>query len=197
MTRQVVALSAETVRLFWSHVRKAEDNGCWLWTGKPGPGGYGRASLGVGRKTILAHRMSWLIEHGELPPDECVLHDCDNRPCIRPGHLFLGDRGANARDMASKGRQFLQQHPERALRGDRHPARARPERLARGERHGGTKVSDEQVLEIRARVAAGEFKKRLALEFGLCESTVGNIASGLFWKHLGGPITPVRRRKAS
>lgn len=42
---------------------------------------------------MLAHRLSYIMHVGPLGPDECSLHRCDNPPCIRPSHLFKGNRG--------------------------------------------------------------------------------------------------------
>ena len=105
------------VDLFWSKVAKQPGDGCWLWTGKPGNGngGYGRTQVAP-RRTELAHRVSYVIAFGPIEADDCVLHHCDTPLCVRPEHLFKGDRGDNARDMASKGRQWLQRTPERARR---------------------------------------------------------------------------------
>lgn len=115
------------VDLFWLKVEKGPDDACWLWKGRPMPGafGYGRVQVAP-CKTALAHRVSYAIAYGPISPDDCVLHRCDTPACVRPDHLFKGDRGDNARDMASKGRQWLQRNP-RALAGDRHWKRRRPE----------------------------------------------------------------------
>lgn len=52
----------------------------------------------------LAHRMSYLEEHGALPHGSWVLHECDNPRCVNPKHLFLGDVQTNVDDMVQKGR---------------------------------------------------------------------------------------------
>jgi hypothetical protein len=94
-------------RLFNRVVKEPGDNGCWLWTGatsgtRDGSIGYGELRrLGVNHKT---HHVSWIIHFGPIPADKHVLHHCDNPPCIRPDHLFLGDHGMNMRDMTDKGR---------------------------------------------------------------------------------------------
>lgn len=75
---------------------------CWQWTGGKVKDGYGRFSLG-NHVIRYAHQVSWMIEHGQWP-DLCVLHRCDNPPCVNPGHLFLGTIADNNRDMWSKGR---------------------------------------------------------------------------------------------
>jgi hypothetical protein len=80
------------VHRFWRRARKADGDGCWTWTGKPTKSGHCRASIGR-RKVMLAHRLSYIMHVGPLGPDECSLHRCDNPPCIRPSHLFKGNRG--------------------------------------------------------------------------------------------------------
>src|SRR4051812_46948926 len=80
---------------------------CWLWTGQLGTAGYGKFNYGGKRWT--AHRASYQIHIGDLPPVEpgakcCVLHRCDNPRCVNPNHLFLGSQADNMRDKAEKGR---------------------------------------------------------------------------------------------
>lgn len=87
-------------------------NGCWEWSGTiQVKTGYGVA--GIDGRHLSAHRVSYEVFVGPIPPGLCVLHRCDNRPCVNPSHLFLGTRGDNAKDMVSKERQ-----PNRKLTGD-------------------------------------------------------------------------------
>lgn len=90
--------------LFWRHVRKSD--GCWEWQGNRNNRNYGMSWYHPLGKKIPAHRVSWLLAHGEIPEGMCVLHKCDNRPCVRPDHLFLGTHSDNTRDMNAKGRGF-------------------------------------------------------------------------------------------
>src|SRR4051794_5561275 len=83
----------------WSEVVKAP--GCWLWTGAT-IGGYGRIRACQSRYIVT--RLIWWLETAQDPGDLCVLHRCDNPPCCRPGHLFLGTQSDNVADMAAKGR---------------------------------------------------------------------------------------------
>jgi HNH endonuclease len=77
--------------------------GCWEWQGTVWGTGYGRFQFeGRSQKT---HRLAWLFENGALSEEECVLHTCDNRRCVRPSHLFIGDRRVNNLDKTAKGRQ--------------------------------------------------------------------------------------------
>lgn len=77
-------------------------SGCWLWTGSVNAAGYGRLSYRL--KPVHAHRISWLIAHGEMPPDDVlVCHRCDVKSCVNPDHLFLGTYSDNLRDAIAKG----------------------------------------------------------------------------------------------
>ena len=89
---------------FWSKVRK--DDGCWEWTASVNRRCYGWFHFGgkVERKALKAHRVSWELHNGPIPEGLWVLHKCDNPRCVRPDHLFLGDRTDNMRDCAAKGR---------------------------------------------------------------------------------------------
>lgn len=86
---------------FWSYVQRGDE--CWTWIGARDANGYGRLSL-PGRGTIGAHRVSWELHRGEIPDGLCVLHRCDNPPCVWPEHLFLGTHADNVADRIAKGR---------------------------------------------------------------------------------------------
>jgi hypothetical protein len=64
--------------------------------------------MGGKSKKIRAHRFSWELHHGPIPEGILVLHECDNRKCCNPDHLFLGDDGVNSRDCVAKGRHASQ-----------------------------------------------------------------------------------------
>ena len=68
--------------------------------------GYGHRK--VNGRYEKTHRLVWVEVYGEIPDGMCVLHRCDNPPCVNPGHLFLGTLSDNAQDMAAKGRQWQQ-----------------------------------------------------------------------------------------
>jgi len=78
------------------------NTGCWLWSAGCCGTGYGAAGLpGYAR---LAHRASWQILVGPIPPNMVILHKCDTPVCINPDHLRLGTQADNMADCSRKGR---------------------------------------------------------------------------------------------
>lgn len=107
---------------FWSHVDKAGD--CWIWTLRPDAQGYGQLNLGKrdGKQNIIrAHRLSYLLNVGEIPDGLVVMHICDNRICVRPEHLKLGTTAENIDDARRKGRWHNHPSKERELVGRKGP----------------------------------------------------------------------------
>jgi len=88
-------------------------NGCWEYGGYLNVWGYGR--LRHNGKKILAHRLSYLFNIGEIPDGALVLHKCDNPKCVNPEHLYLGTSKDNATDMAKRNRQWLQRAKSQKL----------------------------------------------------------------------------------
>ncbi len=116
---------------FWSKVRQS--GGCWIWTAGLSKSGYGKFAPSH-RQTVGAHRVSYELFNGEIPDGMCVLHRCDNPPCVNPHHLFLGTQVDNVADRNSKNRQARGPNLSLAIslgqqRGNEHWTRRTPEKI--------------------------------------------------------------------
>lgn len=148
---------------FHEKVIPVTESGCWIWIGATCSGGYGQ--MKIARKKKLAHRMSWIVNRGDIPDGLDVLHRCDVTCCVNPDHLFLGNDSDNQRDSFSKGRAYFNR---RNILRDRIPH--------------FSKLTPDQVISIREK--HGVTLKVLANEFGVSQSQISSIRSRRYWKHI-------------
>lgn len=139
---------------FWNKVDKSGD--CWIWKASKDQLGYGRFRLG--NKNTRAHRVSFLLAHGEIDPSKCVCHVCDNPSCVNPSHLFIGTCHENTKDMVLKKRNVF------------------------GERHPNHVLTESDVLGIRADVSKGMTHKKISEKYNTQLSQVSLIANRKRWK---------------
>lgn len=89
---------------FWERVAPHPNGACWLWTGHT-HNGYGRIGVRYGPRCenrqahLSAHVLAWAIEHGRWPK-LCIIHSCDNPPCVNPDHLREATHQENMHDVA-------------------------------------------------------------------------------------------------
>lgn len=157
MGRNRVPLEAR----FWSKVDR-DSAGCWEWVAAKMPNGYGQIEghLSGKKRPLYAHRVSWELTRGPIPDGAWVLHHCDNRGCVNPDHLYLGDHAANMADAVRRGRT------------------ASGERNSRWKRCNLTPID---VLAIRRQLEAGRLQREIAVEFDTTQQAVSKISLGQSW----------------
>jgi hypothetical protein len=133
------------------------ESGCWEWTGFY-TGKYGAFRIGgKGGRDIRAHRLSWVIQNGPIPPGMFICHQCDNPRCVNPDHLFVGTPQDNVDDMHAKGRR-------------------RTGRIYRGHSNARAKLTAQQVREI---LASPGSHVDVARKYGVEPRLISRIRRGL------------------
>lgn len=160
-----------TADRFWSHVDKSGGpDACWPWTAALDEQGYGYFT--ADRKGIRAGRFALQLKLGrQLARGEVTRHgdSCTTRACCNPVHLSPGTQADNIADRDRLGR------------------------TARGERQWKAKLTEDEVAEIKERLAAGEKQVHIAPDYGVCSMTISHIARGNNWKHVAPAIATAAR----
>lgn len=120
--------------------------------------------------SVKAHRIAYAKAHSMSLADMkhlVVMHKCDVRNCINPDHLMLGTVAMNNQDKQDKGRNVTH-----FVEGNKFA------KLGTG----NTRLTKEQVLEIRARWQ--ETQVALAKEFGVTQAAISGILLRKTWKDI-------------
>ena len=120
-----------------------------------------RLSQGSRRELAAVHVIELTAFAGPCPPGMQARHLNDIRTDLRwPKNLAWGTPHPNGQDKVRNGHS------------------------ASGEHNARSKLTVQQVLEIRKRLAAGAKTYHLAREFGVVYTTIWTIGTGRRWAHL-------------
>jgi len=111
-------------------------------------------------RAVLAHRVIWESEHGTILGDLQINHLNGVKTDNRLANLELVTPSANLRHAIDSG--------------------------LKPPGHGGSRLTEEQALEIYRRCWRGERDAQLGKEYGLNRSTVNNIRNGWNWTSVTG-----------
>lgn len=154
-------LSESDVNRFYSKVAiTANSNKCWEWLGGKRRRGYGRFSVNH-TLNLISHRVSYFLSTRIDPIGYVVAHRCDNPGCVNPNHLFHTSNQGNMDDMKMK---------------KRHHAPS-------GELHGGSRLTVDDVSEIKKLYKSGISQRKIANMYGYCQQGISRIVLNKNWKH--------------
>lgn len=133
---------------------------CLIWPFCENGSGYGVVTKDGGKDYV--HRLVCEATQGPAPsPDHFAIHSCGNGHlgCVAGRHLRWGTQKQNGEDMVAHGTS------------------------PRGEKHGQSKLTEDQVREIRAR-SPRTLARHLAAQFNVAQRTINDVASRRTWAWL-------------
>jgi hypothetical protein len=141
---------------FWAKVAIGGPEECWEWQASRHADGYGR--FAIDGKVQYAHRLVVGLRTGD---EGYALHSCDNPACVNPAHLSIGTHQDNMDQKVARERQ------------------------TKGEEQGHAKLTDPEVLDIRARYATGRITQQgLAEEYAVDQALISRIVRRKIWTHI-------------
>ena len=150
--------AGEAVSFLENTVLPFDGDECLIWPYTRGSGGYGR--VWHSGKVRYVHRIVCEAWHGQAPsPEHEAAHLCGkgHEGCVNRKHLVWKTRAENEADKLAHGTHN------------------------RGEQHARAKLTETQVLRIRASAVTGA---QLAKEYGVSRQLISSIKTRKLWAHL-------------
>lgn len=151
----------------------AREDGCWQWQLATNISGHGKGN--AGKRNLAAHRIAYAAFVGPAPEGLNVLHRCGNHGCCNPEHLYLGTHLQNAADREAHGRTAT---------GLKSWAHNHKDRMPRGSANGSAKLNEQKVKAIRAMLAAGVSRRKVADAMEVGDGCILGIQIGKTWTHV-------------
>ena len=125
-------------------------------------------------KSVYAHRFVFDTVIGPIPEGLCVRHMCDNRSCVNPDHLGIGNQSDNMMDFVATGRH-------RGTRGK-----------VLGRTNGLDKLTLDQVNEMRRLSRQGMSQAKIGSLYGVSQTVAGDAICGHTYRAASEPPVPRR-----
>jgi hypothetical protein len=167
-------LPEKVLKDFQRRVTPGDPAQCWAWPGTVSLKGYGTLPVPEFHY-FLAHRVAYALSHNVDPGPQCVLHTCDNPPCVNPAHLWLGSKSDNSRDRTRKGRTAA---------GDRNGTHTHPDSVPKGVRRPAHKLTEDDVRTVRQLFSQGVLRSHLARRFQVSWMAIDALLQGHTWTHI-------------
>lgn len=135
-------------------------SGCLEWNGCKLSSGYG--IIRVSGKNVRAHRIALERKLGrQITPGMLACHSCNNPSCCSPAHLREGTTQDNMNDKVNSDRQL------------------------KGEENGNSKLTQNQVIEIRIRKQNESItNQKLGDFYGVKKACIAKILRKEKWVHV-------------
>jgi hypothetical protein len=138
-------------------------------------------------QTLKVHTLVMLTFTGPRPPKMHINHIDGNKMNAAVGNLEFCTAKQNQVHASKHGllatgeRSGSRLHIATRPRGDNHYSRQHPEKLARGERNANSKLTAEQVREIRQHKLS---IRLMALKYGVSRENIKRVLNRRIWAHV-------------
>jgi hypothetical protein len=158
---QVAPPKVDVTERFWRKTDTEANHplGCWTWKGFGTSRRHPTIAL-TPNKFMYAARFAYLLCYGAIPDGLLILHTCDNFMCVNPDHLYPGTHTDNERDKLTRNRTL------------------------RGEKNTNSKLTENDVRDIRKLREAGMLLTEIAHKYNINITTVSTIAHRKTWAWL-------------